>query len=72
MSKTEDRKSKAIFINLTDEEGSKLYIKLNIHRVGLDITWKEFMLSSLGNFVAETDTELADQIIQYIDKKQVA
>ena len=69
MTKTEDRTSKAIFVNLSDEEGSKLYVKLSVLRAGLDITWKELMLTSLANSVSAHDTKLAEQITKYIDKK---
>jgi hypothetical protein len=69
MTKTEDRTSKAIFVNLSDDEGSKLYVKLSVLRAGLDITWKELMLSSLASTVGTYDPKLADQITKYLDKK---
>lgn len=57
-------KTKAIFINLSDEDGQKIYKALNILRVTNEVTWKELVLMSLATSIS--DEKLIKVIKKYL------
>ena len=61
---------KAILVKLTDKNGmsgAELYKKLNILRVTRGITWKDFVLGALASHLADTDRDLSNELIEFID-----